>query len=189
MYSDYATVRVKNGNKQIFRILIVMYREVDKSTYHKKLFQQAILIIFICFVITTLTLSDEIPGIIFSKERTEGFASKLPVTGELTPPFWTPRIEQVRALEKVLPEFVNKNIPKNRKPIGTISKYKRQYFGITKKGKEQIYVNAFCEQYWSQEKDWQSRFVFVLGGGNCYFQILFDPTTNEFTNFVINGEG
>jgi hypothetical protein len=165
-----------------------MYKKVDKSIYYKKLFQGSILIIFICLVITTLTLADEIPGIIYSKERTEEFASKLPVAGELTPPFWTPRIEEVRALEKLLPEFIRKNIPQNRKPIGTISKYKRQYLGITRNGKRQIYVNAFCEQHWSQKKDWESRFVFVLGGGNCYFRILFDPATNEFTDFVINSE-
>jgi len=156
---------------------------------NKKLFQRVVLTILICFVITTLTLADEIPGAIFSKEKTEEFASKLLVTGELTPPFWTPKIEEVRALEKLLPEFVRKNAPQNGKPIGTISKYKRQYFGITKNGKKQIYINAFCEQYWSQKEDWRSKFVFVFDGGNCYFQILFDPTTNEFTNFVVNGEG
>ena len=156
---------------------------------NKKLFQRVIFTILICFVITTLTLAGEIPGAIFPKERTEEFASKLLVTGELTPPFWTPKIEQVRVLEKFLPEFVRKNAPRDGKPIGTISKYKRQYFGITKNGKKQIYVNGFCEQYWSQKEDWRSKFVLVLDGGNCYFQILFDPTTNEFTNFVINGEG
>jgi hypothetical protein len=139
-------------------------------------------------LITTLTLADEIPGSIFSKEKTEDLATKLPIVDELTPPFWTPKLEQVRALEKLLPQYVRTTIPKNRGPIGTISKYKRQYFGITKNRKKQIYVNAFCEQYWSQKNDWQSKFVFVLGGGNCYFQILFDPTTNEFTNFVINSE-
>lgn len=157
--------------------------------YYKRLFQEAIPIIFVCFSITTLTVADEIPGIIFSKERTEEFASRLPITGELTPPFWTPTVEQVRASEKLLPEFIRRNVPKNRKPIGILSKYKRQYLGITKNGKAQIYINAFCEQYWSQKKDWQSKFVFVFDGGNCYFQILFDPMTNEFTNFVINGEG
>ncbi len=154
-----------------------------------KSFFRAAFVVFICLAMTTLALADEIPGFIFSKERTEEFASRLPVTGELTPPFWTPRVEQVRALEKLLPEFIRKNIPKNRKPIGTLSKYKRQYLGITRNGKMQIYINGFCEQYWSRGKDWQSRFVFVLDGGNCYFQILFDPTTNEFTNFLINGEG
>ena len=166
----------------------VMCKNGDTSIYYKKLFQVPMLIILICVAITTLTLADEIPGIIYSKERTKEFASKLPVTGELTPPFWTPRIEQVRALEKLLPEFVRENIPKNRKPISTISKYKRQYLGITKNGKRQIYINAFCEQYWSQEKDWQSNFILVFGGGNCYFRILFDPTRNEFTDFVINSE-
>jgi hypothetical protein len=167
----------------------VIYEEVIIIMKNNISFLSAVVITAMSLVITTLTLASNIcdTGIIFSKEESINFAVKIP-SGKLTPPFWTPETRQVMALEKILPEHIEKNTSKNRKPIRDISTYKRQYLGITHNGKKQIYVNAFCEAHWSRTSEWQSKFVYALGGGNCFFKLRYDPVTNEILNFEINSE-
>jgi hypothetical protein len=158
------------------------------SMITKSLFFIAAFMLISCSGTATLTPATEIPGILFSQERTEASASKLPVSGKLTPAFWTPTVEQVLTLEEDLCIYVREKTHYNRSTIGDLSRYKRQYLGITRNGMRKIYVNAFCDDYWLKTKDWLYDFILVLGGGDCYFQILYDPITNEFSDFVINGQ-
>jgi hypothetical protein len=64
--------------------------------------------------------------------------------------------------------------------------YKRQYFGIAfEKGQHVIYANYFCDSGYFD--DWQDRYIVVMDGGECFFQIQYDPSKGTFSNLQING--
>ena len=62
--------------------------------------------------------------------------------------------------------------------------YNRQYVGIILDGKKMVYANYFCD---SLETEWSKDFVFVLDGGDCYFQFKYDPDSAEFFDLQVNG--
>ena len=129
-----------------------------------------------------------LPGVIFSAE----YSLKLDKQGSLLGlqgPYWTPTEQQVAELEKVLAEYVRSisNAHYDRLTLN-LSTYKRQYLGITSSGKEVIYVNAFCDAYWSRDNTWKTDLVFVLDGGECFFQLTYDPESKEILEFNVSGE-
>jgi hypothetical protein len=63
--------------------------------------------------------------------------------------------------------------------------YLRQYFGIMfQDGKPLIYANYFCEMGFD---NWLEAPVFVLDGGECFFQLLYNPAANTYFDLRING--
>jgi hypothetical protein len=63
--------------------------------------------------------------------------------------------------------------------------YMRQYFGLIVNGEEIIYANFFCNAH---ETDWHNEFVDIMDGGDCYFQLKYDPQSGEFFDLSVNGE-
>lgn len=119
-------------------------------------------------------------GIIFSAEQIKN--QKLI---EVPGPFWTPSQEQVNTLEKSLPAYLNEQSKIHPKLLKIeLPKFKRQYFGYSLNGKKVIYVNAFCHSF----DYWKTTFVFVFDGGECFFQVTFDPAAGKFVNFSVNGD-
>lgn len=117
------------------------------------------------------------PVIIFSAEQ----ASQVIAPNE--PPFWTPTAKQIVLLESLLASHLKSKPPRNGKPVLKPLEYSRQYIGVTKNGHKLIYLNAFC----SQIKGWHERFVMVLDGGSCYFQVYFDLAGQKFSELQYNG--
>lgn len=119
--------------------------------------------------------------IIFSASATKQLASY-----GWEAPFWEPSNQQVLKLEAALPEYLRGN-PAGRAILKRdFQSYGRQYFGISKKGKNQIYLNAFCRP--EKFPNRKMSIVRVLDGGACYFQVIYDPEENKFSDFSINGE-
>jgi hypothetical protein len=119
-------------------------------------------------------------GIIFSAEQIK--SQKFVRFPE---PYWTPSQEQIDRLETKLPTYVKEQSKHHsRHPKIEISKYKRQYFGYSLNGKKVIYVNAFCHAL----DYWEKVFVAVKDGGQCFFQATFDPESDKFVSFSVNGE-
>ena len=102
--------------------------------------------------------------------------------------YWTPTREQVRALETGLVPFLKANIAPDHYAYAMIDKlsgYKRQYFGVTfADGQPLIYTNFFC---YDDFDNWQESPVFVMDGGECFFQVLYNPATATFSDLRING--
>jgi hypothetical protein len=62
--------------------------------------------------------------------------------------------------------------------------YYRQYVGVVVAGRKLIYVNGICEKPPSY---WRRALVDVCDGGACYWGVLYDPSTGEFSQFEMNG--
>lgn len=102
--------------------------------------------------------------------------------------YWTPTEADVAALEAGLPAFLESEIPPdhyNRRILERLDLYKRQYFGLTlEAGQPLIYANFFCVDEFDY---WLESYVLVLDGGECFFQVVYDPATESFSRLRVNG--
>ncbi len=101
---------------------------------------------------------------------------------------FTPDNATVAALEKELPNFLAQNQKQfhaQKAPIAErLVQYKFQYWGEIENGKRVIFVNAFCANF----DDWKTRRVFVLDGGDCFFNLKYDIDSGTFFDLQVNGE-
>jgi hypothetical protein len=125
--------------------------------------------------------------VIFSAERARYQGIGTFVGNSQTAEHWTPSESDILALENGLGAFLENN--PDRFSEGTpvwerLDEYNRQYIGIILDGKKIIYANFFCE---STGRDWITEFIFVLDGGDCYFQFKYDVDSGEFFDLQVNG--
>ena len=131
--------------------------------------------------------TDTTDGVIFTAANSEqaglGFDFNDPIID-----YWTPTEADVAVLEASLPTFLESEIPPdhyNRRILERLDLYKRQYFGLTlQAGQPVIYANFFCVDEFDY---WLESLVFVMDGGECFFQVLYDPATDEFSRLRVNG--
>jgi hypothetical protein len=73
-----------------------------------------------------------------------------------------------------------------------LSKFKRQYIGLTVRGRKVLVLNFFPDSStFSDPKylsDWNYRWVDVLDGGWSFWRVIYDPTTQKFSDWQCNGE-
>jgi hypothetical protein len=135
---------------------------------------------------TPVAQSERSPnGVIFSAEQAE---VQFPSIGMQVEGTWTPTDADVARLEAALPDFLRTAEDPWLMPDPPIweraPEYKRQYLGIIEAGEQVIYANFFC----SDHENWQEQVVFVLDGGDCYFQVKYNPQTDEFYDLSVNGQ-
>lgn len=102
--------------------------------------------------------------------------------------YWTPAEEDILGLEGNLESFLRENSELfNRQPPvwEQINNYKRQYVGVIINGKQVIYGNFFCTDTGADRKN---EWIFVLDGGDCFFQLQFDVESDTFIGLTVNGE-
>lgn len=128
--------------------------------------------------------------VIFSEEQARelGIADWFAQSGQSTE-YWTPVEKDVLVIENGLSTFLQNNSD-NFYSQGTpiwqrLDEYNRQYVGITLGGKNIVYANFFCDSF---ETEWRKEFVFVLDGGDCFFQFKYDVNTDDFFDLQVNGE-
>lgn len=106
----------------------------------------------------------------------------------LTDGAFTPDTATIAELEAHLPAFLAQNQDKFssfREPIvERLPAYKLQYWGELDNGKPIIHLNALCTSL----NGWQTQRVLVLDGGDCFFNLNYDPATETFSNLSVNGE-
>jgi hypothetical protein len=101
-------------------------------------------------------------------------------------PFWTPTKAQITELEKLIEPFLKSHPPADKRTVN-FSTYGRQYYGLTKTGKQYIFLNAFCDPKSFDKDALRKRMIIVMDGGSCYFQVFFDPIKKEFSDLRYNG--
>ncbi len=81
----------------------------------------------------------------------------------------------------------NKNAPIDRNDfIIDLSKYRRQYVAVTNnKGEKVVWINCFCVAHGIK---WKKEVIFVLDGGNCYFNLKINLAKRECYELMVNGE-
>ncbi len=126
-------------------------------------------------------------GVIFYAQNTENSGVAYDFNDPIID-YWTPEQSQVRALESALIPFLEASIASDDARAGfweALPGYRRQFFGITfQRGTPLIYANYFCMDGFER---WRTGFVSVEDGGECFFQVLYDPATGVFSRLRING--
>jgi len=126
--------------------------------------------------------------VIFPAEqaREQGLGEWLVADGH-PPEYWTPSEDDILALESGLENYLQDN-PESfyeGTPVWErLDEYNGQYIGIILDGKKIIYANYFCD---SIETDWRKDFVFVMDGGDCFFQFKYDVDPANFFDLQVNG--
>ena len=100
---------------------------------------------------------------------------------------WEPTVGDINDLEAALPQVASSS---NREPdlnrhIDDPGQYFRQYLPVEVNGKKTIFVNALCSI--KPEEDWRKHLIIVRDGGKCYWNAIYDPATQTFSNLVVNG--
>lgn len=126
----------------------------------------------------------EFEGVIVSRKRAVNFMKAFSGIEEKEP--WTPDRSDVLKLEKEIKSFLKNAAPQKSQDLWTkIPTYKRQYIGITRKRRKVIFINFFCENY---RTNWRLTPIVVNDGGDCFFNVLYDPAAAAFSDLQINGE-
>jgi len=126
----------------------------------------------------------EFEGVIIAREKASEFMKAF--SGIEEKESWTPDRADVLKLEKRIESFVKKAAAKRSPNLWTkLATYKRQYIGIMRNGRKVIFANFFCEAF---SINWKAVPVAVEDGGDCFFNVLYDPASAAFSDFRINGE-
>ena len=96
---------------------------------------------------------------------------------------WKPSKAEIKRAQPVILEYIKDS---DQEIYKDLDYYRCQYFGIIVNGKKRIYCNFF----WLAEnrRNWRTKPVVVLDGGNWYFQLEYDVETDKCLNFTVNGE-
>jgi hypothetical protein len=67
-----------------------------------------------------------------------------------------------------------------------LKRYKRQYIAVINENNEkEVWVNCFCNNLGI---NWKKNLVFVLDGGNCFFNLKINLTKEICYDLMVNGE-
>lgn len=68
-----------------------------------------------------------------------------------------------------------------------LERYKRQYVPVVnEKGEKEVWINCFCGK-WGENG--RTEVFEVEDGGNCYFNLKINLTTETIYDFMVNGDG
>jgi hypothetical protein len=123
-------------------------------------------------------------GVIVPREKAKDFMKAF--SGIEEKESWTPGKDDVLKLEEKIESYLKKAAAKMSPNLWTkLADYKRQYIGIMRNGRRVIFANFFCDAF---QADWKSSLVAVEDGGDCFFNILYNPGSAAFSDLRINGE-
>ena len=96
---------------------------------------------------------------------------------------WNPSTIDIAKAERSIPQIATlaANHPSNH--IDHPERDFKQYVPIRQAGRNLLYVNGFCKA----PSYWHTQLVIVLDGGSCYWQALYDPATDKYSNLRVNG--
>ena len=123
----------------------------------------------------------DLPSVIFSAEAAE--AQNLRVYAhDPIDAYWTPNEDAVIAAAETVKGYL---LAADYVQIfESIDSYDSQFFGYEINGTQFVFGNYFCDAFGA---DWQTQFVGVDDGGDCFFQFVFVPATEEIIGFWVNG--
>jgi len=90
---------------------------------------------------------------------------------------WHPSVEEIRELEKSLPEFVKSPVLLER-----LAQYRRTYTGVTRKvDNKRIIVAKFCAPSLLSRREWLNGICITGGGQENNWIVLYEPSSGSFT--------
>ena len=138
---------------------------------------------------SSVELKGGLEGVIVPEARAPEFGM---LQGRNKPPseYWTPTAEQVVELESKLSDYLKSTAPARAPELWKkLDQYKRQYVGIVVEGRRLIYANFICDGVIKESfRDWKSRPIQVDDGGDCFFEVDYEPATGQFSELMVHGE-
>jgi hypothetical protein len=111
-------------------------------------------------------------------------------------PGWTPSREEVlKLIDDLRSHFAKQKKAKRPIPGMVLREYIGQFVGLSRDGRRFIHANFGCRSSLKEleaieearELDWRRVPILTLDGGDCYFQIDYDPQARTFSDLMING--
>jgi hypothetical protein len=103
-------------------------------------------------------------------------------------------VDELEKINKLLHEVVQKYNSETKTSWGSavnpieLSKYNRQYIAIiNENGEKEVFINCFRSPSISKSDYWKNKFVFVMDGGDHFFQVKINLTKLIITMFNVNG--
>ena len=141
----------------------------------------------------TLIETPEYTGVIISKNGASEFGH---LFDETSIEFWEPSIDDVSRAETCIRQFLVSvqhdpqldTYQKERAAfiLKNLEKYRRQYVGIVVNGEKRIWCNLFLSDH--SFPDWERVPVYMIDGGEYFWQIEYDLLKDECINFYVHGE-
>jgi len=102
---------------------------------------------------------------------------------------WTPSREDILLFEKALPRAVITNAHTRQSRIAReLPNYKRQYVGVMRNGRRELRVTLLHNSSNAvRDGSWLTAYLQVMGGGDNYGHVTFDPRTRRITELFPNG--
>ena len=133
---------------------------------------------------TSVVVVQDPPGVIFAAAASGRLKASDPFFN-LDGPFWTPSTTDIVRLEERFPSFLHSSKASGCKLLRQNTReHIRQYFGFSRNKVRLIYINGFCDAF---SQDWKETLVFVMDGGDCFYQAVYDPTADRFLECYVNG--
>lgn len=99
--------------------------------------------------------------------------------------YWRPTLADVAPVEVALDSALSAaRAEEPRIPPDGLAGYTVQYVGVVVDGRREVYANGAC----GDRADLQTRWIFVMDGGTCYFSAAFDVSAGRLTELRFNGE-
>ena len=122
-----------------------------------------------------------------------------PDSGNAFHGYWRVSDEEAERADAGVADYLRGERPELADKLGG---YYGQIFGILdESGRKVIHFNFLCKRSIDEMKpsappnpdlaamsDWQHHVVIVHDGGDCYFQLDFDPETGAYEHLVVNGD-
>jgi len=139
----------------------------------------------------TLIETPEYTGVIFSQNRASESSF---LFDKASTEYWEPSINDISKAEKCIRQVL---VSVQRDPnayqkedaaviLETPGEYRRQYVGIVVDGEKRIWCNSFF--FDDSFPDWERDPVYVIDGGNHYWQIEYVLPRDEWFKFHVHGE-
>ena len=98
--------------------------------------------------------------------------------------YWTPSVAEAAALEAALPCYLATRRGHLRELSRPLSEYQRHFVGMERGGRRVLFMAAFCEHFGD---DWTQP-IQVDDGGDCFFEVWYDPDSATVTAHMVHGD-
>lgn len=106
----------------------------------------------------------------------------------LSGPYWVPTGSQAKHIREKLRKHLL-TVKGGVDVLPRLKEYKIQYIGYSQGKNRLIFVNGFCDSFWTRGGDWNGELVVVLDGGSCFFQGKYSLDEDMFMDIEVNGDG
>ncbi|MGB1286668.1 MAG: hypothetical protein ACPG7F_09070 [Aggregatilineales bacterium] len=106
------------------------------------------------------------------------------IVGEPVDAYWSPSIGNAMTMERVAMAQLREDDRMQSKVDMLPHGYWRQITGVTIDGEDYVFAVYSCMAF----EDWREQWIGIDDGGNCFFEVLYHPATDEITRLYIHGD-